>query len=173
MAERSTINEMITDLVQPGEVDRFSNPVEARKKAMDYLARREHSRDELLRKMEKAGFEVNVALDAVEQLRKDGLQSDRRFVDAFVQSRVSQGKGPTRIRADLRERGVRDAVIDEGLTVVVIDWHELARKTREKKFGAEPPVEFKDKARQMRFLQYRGFASDHIQTAVSESGDSD
>ena len=48
---------------------------------------------------------------------------------------------------------------------------ELARSTREKKFGADQPVEFKDKARQMRFLQYRGFETDHIQTAVSDSGD--
>ena len=171
MAERSEINELINDLVQPDEVDRFSDPIEARKKAMDYLARREHSRDELIRKLEKAGFQPNATVDAIEQLKKDGLQSDSRFVEAFVESRVNQGKGPTRIRADLRERGVRDAVIDEGLTTVVVDWYELARSTRVKKFGAEQPLEFKDKARQMRFLQYRGFETDHIQTAVSDSGD--
>ena len=141
--------------------------VEARKKAMDYLARREHSRHELCRKMEKVGFDPNVALDAIEQLQKDGLQSDRRFVEAFVQSRIGQGKGPTRIRDDLSQRGIQAAMIQEVLGELEQDWFALARKTRQKKYGGEEPVEFKDKARQMRFLQYRGFEPDHIQAAVS------
>ncbi len=157
----------INDLVQPGEVDRFSNPAEARKKAMDYLARREHSRNELCRKMEKFGFEVNVALDAIEQLRKDGLQSDRRFVEAFLQSRISQGKGPSRIRADLSQRGIPDAMIQEALSEAEQDWFGLARETRQRKFGADVPSDFKEKARQMRFLKYRGFEPSQIQAAVS------
>ena len=141
--------------------------VEARKKAMDYLARREHSRHELCRKMEKVGFDPNVALDAIEQLQKDGLQSDRRFVEAFVQSRIGQGKGPTRIRDDLSQRGIQAAMIQEVLGELEQDWFALARKTRQKKYGGDEPLEFKDKARQMRFLQYRGFEPDHIQAAVS------
>lgn len=167
MTNPSSIHDLINDLVQPDEVDCYSDPLQARKKAMDYLARREHSREELFRKMEKAGFVSNVALDAIEQLQKDGLQSDRRFVDAFIQSRINQGKGPTRIRADLRQRGIRDAVIDEVLGEVDEDWRALAKETRRKKFGPGEPVDFKDKARQMRFLQYRGFEPDQIQSAVS------
>ena len=66
--------------------DRFSDPREARKKAMDYLARREHSRDELCRKMQKFGFDSEVALDAIEQLQKDGLQSDRLIVDIILKN---------------------------------------------------------------------------------------
>ena len=141
--------------------------VEARKKAMDYLARREHSRHELCRKMEKVGFDPNVALHAIEQLQKDGLQSDRRFVAAFVQSRIGQGKGPTRIRDDLSQRGIQAAMIQEVLGELEQDWFALARITRQKKYGGDEPLDFKDKARQMRFLQYRGFEPDHIQAAVS------
>jgi regulatory protein len=148
-------------------LDSFSNPLEARKKAMDYLARREHSRDELCRKMKKAGFEVNVTLDAIEGLQKDGLQSDRRFVDAFLQSRISQGKGPTRIRADLSQRGIREPMIHEALSEVEQDWFALAQATRQKKFGGDEPADFREKARQMKFLQYRGFEPDQIQAAVS------
>jgi regulatory protein len=147
--------------------ERFSDPVEARKKAMDYLARREHSRDELCRKMEKVGFDPSVTLDAIEQLRTDGLQSDRRFVDAFVQSRISQGKGPARIYADLSQRGIREPMIQEVLGELEQDWFALARETRRKKYGDDTPVEFKAKARQMRFLQYRGFEPEQIQAAVS------
>ena len=145
------------------------DPSAARKKAMDYLARREHSREELCRKMKDAGFDVNIALDVIEDLRKEGLQSDRRFVDAFARSRISQGKGPTVIRADLSQRGVRDPVIQEVLLSVEQDWCRLARQVRSKKFGEQVPDEYKEKARQMRFLQYRGFEPEQIQAAIGEN----
>ncbi|MDJ0701177.1 MAG: regulatory protein RecX [Woeseiaceae bacterium] len=164
MTEKS-INEVISDLVTPGEVDRFSNPNEARKKAMDLLARREHTRDELCRKLEKAGFDSEVAFDAIGALSDEGLQSDERFVESFVQSRIKQGKGPARIRADLGHKGVRAAMIDAAIEEAGADWCALARETRARKFGPDLPDDFKEKARQMRFLQYRGFESDHIQSA--------
>jgi regulatory protein len=167
LADPASIGDLLSDIV-PTEVDgRFSNPVEARKKAMDYLARREHSTDELRRKLTKFGFDSDVSLDAIEKLREDGLQSNQRFVEAFVQSRINQGKGPTRIRADLSQRGILDLMIQEGLAETGQDWFALARETRRKKFGADAPVDFKGKARQMRFLQYRGFQPDQIQAAVS------
>ena len=151
--------------------DRYSDPVEARKKAMDYLAQREHGRSELLEKVTRFGFDADVADDAVAQLVEDGLQSDVRFADAFVRSRINQGKGPAKIRADLREKGVNDGVTEDGIRDAEQDWHALAVEVRLKKFGAERPAEFKEKARQMRFLQSRGFEQDQIQAAVSASGD--
>jgi len=141
--------------------------IEARKKAMDLLARREHSRTELLRKLAGAGFEPDAAEQAVERLSAEGLQSDRRFVENFVQSRISQGKGPVRIHADLGARGVDAALVDDVLAATAEDWHRLAREIRARKFGQAQPADFRDKARQMRFLQYRGFEADQIQAAVS------
>ncbi len=170
MPETSSINELINDLVADDEVDRSRDPRAARRKAMDLLARREHSKHELLEKLQKAGFDENTALDAIEELKDEGLQSDRRFVEAFVQSRVRQGKGPMRIRADLSQRGVRDPVIHEALSEADADWSLLAIDVRRKKFGDDKPVDLKDKARQMRFLQYRGFESDQVRAAVDGSG---
>lgn len=162
------INDLLSDLVQPGEVDRFSDPLAARKKAMDYLARREHSRQELEHKLAKAGFEPDAAAEAIEGLEADGLQSDLRFAEAFVHSRVRRGKGPVRIRAELGERGVAGSLVSRALEETGADWRKLAIETRRRKFGAELPRDFTDKARQMRFLQYRGFDTDQIQAAVSE-----
>lgn len=147
--------------------ERYSDPVEARKKAMDYLARREHARGELTRKLETAGFDAEIAARAIGRLAEEGLQSDRRFVESFVQSRIDQGKGPVRIHAELGERGVASGLTDEVVEDAHEDWCRLARQIRVKKFGRELPVDFKDKARQMRFLQYRGFEPDHIQAAVA------
>ena len=147
--------------------DKFHDPIEARKKAMDYLARREHGRGELLDKLTRFGFDPDVADDAVAQLIEDGLQSDARFAEAFVRSRINQGKGPARIRADLRERGLGGSAIDLALEEADEDWYALARDVRLKKFGPDTPSEFRDKAKQMRFLQSRGFEPDQIQAAVS------
>ncbi len=147
--------------------DKLSNPTDARKKAMDYLARREHGRAELLTKLTKSGFDANVAAEAIAQLVDDGLQSDQRFVEMFVQSRIHRGKGPVKIRAELRERGINDGLIDSGLVEAEQDWHALAREVWGKKFGPDQPVGFKEKARQMRFLQSRGFEVGQIQAAVS------
>ena len=65
---------------------------------MDYLARREYGYQELIDKLAKAGFVVDVAGSVVEVLRDENLQSDQRFAESFVQSRIAQGKGPVRIR---------------------------------------------------------------------------
>ena len=165
------IAELTADLFSPEEVDRFSDPKEARKKAMDYLARREYGRRELEQKLIAAGFELVTVAATVEKLTGEGLQDDRRFIDNFTQSRINQGKGPVRIRLELGERGLDAGLIDEVLEEVVQDWFELARQIRLKKFGSELPQEFKAKARQMRFLQYRGFESSHIQAAISPHGD--
>ena len=173
MPEDRSIHDVIEELVPPGEDERFCNPVEARKKAMDYLARREHGRVELRNKLTKFGFDADTSDAAIERLLDDGLQSDQRFAEAFIQSRINQGKGPTRIRVDLSQRGVSDSVIDDGLSDAGQNWHRLARDVRAKKFGAQLPADFKEKARQMRFLQYRGFEPDHIQSAVSASDDCD
>ncbi len=145
--------------------------IAARKKAMDLLARREHGRAELERKLIAAGFGADVAADALQRLAEDGLQSDRRFVESFVQSRINQGKGPLRIHADLGQRGVAPSLVDDVLGAAGEDWVALARNARQKKFGSSRPVDFKDKARQMRFLQQRGFEPDQVQAAVSAFDD--
>ena len=138
---------------------------------MDLLARREHARVELERKLTATGLAADTVVDVLQRLADEGLQSDRRFVEAFVQSRINQGKGPLRIHADLGQRGIATGLIDEVLEETGEDWYAVAREARVKKFGRSQPVEFRDKARQMRFLQYRGFEPDQIQAAVSSFED--
>jgi regulatory protein len=159
------VHEDISDLFSDEEEDRFSCPKDIRKKAMDFLARREYGRDELARKLAEKGYRRSVVDEVLERLAEEGLQSDTRFAESFVQSRINQGKGPVRIRIDLGQRGIRDGVIEGALEEAGCDWYELANRERVKKFGAAMPHDFKEKARQMRFLQYRGFEQDHIQSA--------
>lgn len=132
---------------------------------MDFLARREYGQAELIKKLADKGYIRRIVEQAVTTLTEDGLQSDDRFAEAFVQSRINQGKGPVRIRLDLSQRGISDAVTEMAIEQCAADWHGLAQKVRVRKFGADEPADFKAKARQMRFLQYRGFEQDHIQSA--------
>lgn len=171
MGEVESINKLNSDLFSAEEVDRFTDPIEARKKAMDYLARREYGRLELTRKLARAGFDNEISAAAVAQLTADGLQDDRRFIESFVQSRISQGKGPVRIELDLGERGLDAALVGDVLAESGQDWNELAAEVRRKKFGASLPADFNRKAKQMRFLQYRGFEQAQVQAAVSSHGD--
>jgi len=171
MSGIESINELDADLFAPEEVDRFSDPVAARRKAMDYLARREYGRQELEQKLVAAGFESQTVTATVAKLTGEGLQDDRRYVDNFTRSRIGQGKGPVRIRQELGERGLDGGLVDDVLGQLAEDWFELACEVRVRKFGPGLPREFKEKARQMRFLQYRGFESSQIQAAVDSHGD--
>ena len=160
-----TLHEEISDLLSDAKEDRFSCAQDARKKAMDFLARREYGQLELIRKLADKGYERKVAETAVLKLTDDGLQSDERFAESFVQSRVNQGKGPVRIRLDLGQRGVSDSAIEQALAEADANWTALAREVRLRKFGMAKPVDFKARARQMRFLQYRGFEQDQVKAA--------
>jgi len=138
---------------------------------MDFLARREYGQDELIRKLADKGYDRDIAERAVAKLSDEGLQSDARFAESFVQSRVNQGKGPVRIRLDLKQRGIGSTAVEIALEDSRADWYALAREIRMKKFGSARPSDFKEKARQMRFLQYRGFEQDHIQVALGTDTD--
>src|SRR5882757_6787172 len=65
------------------------------------------------------------------------------------------------------------AELVEAALAIGPDWRELARAIRVRKFGAEPPAEWTEKTRQARFLQYRGFSSDHIRAATGADFDPD
>jgi len=142
----------------------------ARAVAMNLLARREHSLGELRTKLKDREYSEPDIADALEGLLRDGLISDERFAEAFVAERVRRGQGPVRIRVELERRGVSDELIVTHLNVCAAEWVERAEEVRRKKFGAGLPDEFKEKARQARFLQYRGFSGEHIQQVLNGFG---
>jgi regulatory protein len=135
---------------------------------MDLLARREHSRLELERKLTARDYDSSEVAAVLDELEQDGLLSAERFARSFIESRYARGQGPYRIRRELAERGVPSA--DAWLEDEAFDWDALARTTRIRRFGEAPPANLREKARQIRFLEYRGFAHDQIRRAL-QSGD--
>jgi len=129
---------------------------------MDMLARREHAPAELAAKLRKRDFETADIDEVIDDLLADDLLSSRRYTEAIVNSRVRRGVGPVRIRADLARMEIDEALIEQVLEEAAIDWFELADSVRHKQFGATLPEQYKERARQMRFLQRRGFDFDCI-----------
>jgi regulatory protein len=128
--------------------------------AMNLLARREHLRAELDAKLRKRfGGEVELG-PVLDQLTEDKLLSDERFIESYILHRCGKGYGPDRIQLDLQQKGAAGDLVSLALEECEMDWRQLARDVRLKKFGPEPPADFSEKSRQLRFLQYRGFGGE-------------
>jgi regulatory protein len=136
--------------------------------AMNLLARREHSTQELRDKLLARGFEDDEIAPALQTLSREDLLSDERFTESFVHSRVQRGSGPVKIRAELRQRGVTDEIIANWLDERDPAWLERAEVVRCKKFGSTLPLDYKEKARQARFLQYRGFSAEQTRYVLRD-----
>ena len=131
-------------------------------RAMNYLARREHSQLELRNKLLKADFSHDEIDEVLNKLATANLQDDSRFAENYLRYRSQKGYGSQRIRQELKERGVNSQNIDHAFEQAEVDWFSLATSVREKRFGSEQPEDFKQRAKQQRFLQYRGFTHEQI-----------
>lgn len=147
---------------QPPTVDERQKAF--RRAAMNALARREHSRHELLQKLQQQGAEASDALAVVDRLTEEALQSDERFTEAMVRYQRNRNKGPLWIRRWLQEKGVATELITEHLGDG--DWLAEAQAVREKRFGHELPRTQQERARQMRFLAQRGFSAEQVRKVL-------
>ena len=110
-------------------------------------------------------------MGVVAELARELILDDGRCAQNYVAYHAGRGQGPVRIAAELRRRGIAADLIDAALATGP-DWNALARKVRRAKFGL-PPSSWSQRARQARFLQYRGFSSDHIRAATGAEPDED
>ena len=158
-AEDNPDPEATSDLVGSGDAD---IAVTVRRAAMDLLARREHSRFELQRKLLRR-YPRDLVLAAIARLADENLQNDARFAESYVRQRGERGYGPLRIRRELQERRVDDSIAEAALQASGFDWHEVAIRALSKKFGNVAKVTaMPDKARMLRFAAYRGFTRDQL-----------
>ena len=97
---------------------------------------------------------------------REGWLSDERFVEMFVRARRERGYGPVRIRAELRERGIDDALITAHLDVGDPEWLQRLERAKRKRFGESQVQDFTERARQMRFFQARGFTTEQIRAVL-------
>jgi regulatory protein len=133
--------------------------------ALALLTRREYASAELAAALSRKGYATQVVQEVVAALAGENLVDDTRYAESLVRMLVGRGQGPARIRQELRAAGLADAQIAAALDSGP-DWQALAAEVRRRKFGAQLPREWPERARQMRFLQYRGFSGDHVARAL-------
>lgn len=136
-------------------------------RALALLVRREHSRKELARKLAERGIDQEAALAAIDRLTGDGWQSDARFAEMLVRTRVAHGQGPVRIRAELGTHGLDGDTIDAAMGTFDGDWRQVALDLACRRFGLE--LTSADMARQRKmadFLYRRGFDGDTVRAVL-------
>ena len=131
--------------------------------AIRLLSRREHSRKELASKLRSKDYFDNTYVDTIlDELEASDYLNDQRFTQMFIRSRIARGQGPQKIQYELSKRGVDHALIEQSMQETNTDWILIAKQQREKRFGVESPKDYKEQAKQSRFLAGRGFFSDTI-----------
>lgn len=136
--------------------------------AIRLLARREYAAAELYGRLTAKGHEPAAVEAAIAQLAGEGLQSDARFVEHFVRSRVHRGQGPVKVRAELGQRGVDNELIGEALRDAECDWYALACEVLAKRFSS-PGDGPRERARRQRFLAQRGFDAEQARHALEHA----
>lgn len=133
-----------------------------RRTAMDLLARREHGRVELARKLRLRGAAAELIESALDRLEADGLLNEARYLECFVASRARAGYGPLRIREELAQRGLPREAIEGAIREAAIDWAAQLRELWRRRFAGQLPADAKARAQQGRFLGYRGYPADLV-----------
>ncbi|MDN6275523.1 regulatory protein RecX [Psychrobacter sp.] len=172
------------------EIDAIKAESRLRWLAFYYLSRREYGRDELKQKLvdkKQDPIKIDALLD---EFAEKGYQSDYRTTLMLIRENIRKGRGRGRIKQEFYRKKIAmpsniDELIDMANTeadefsefvddsednlVEGVDWLKLAVTARTKKYGDDIPIEAKDKARQLRFLQYRGFQSDICFAALNHT----
>lgn len=140
-------------------------------RALGLLTRREHSRQELARKLAHRGVEAGDAQAAIDKLVAAGWQDDARFAASVVRNRASAGYGPVFIRAELGTHGLGSEAVALAMDGFEGDWVDNARDLLARR---HPEAQAGDRAAQRKaadFLLRRGFSMQHIRAALSRESD--
>ncbi|MDT8922312.1 recombination regulator RecX [Pseudomonas taiwanensis] len=145
----------------------LDTPVAVRRTAMDLLARREHGRVELTRKLRQRGAPEELIQPELDRLAEEGLLSEARYLESFIRYRSNSGYGPARIREELGQRGLDRNDVDQALRDSEVNWAERLEDVWQRKFAGQRPHDPRSRAQQTRFLAYRGFSMEMIGRLLS------
>jgi len=139
----------------------------AKSVAVKLLSRREHSALEIRDKLLKRDFEEDEVAQAISELQQGDWLSDERFAEAYIRMRQQKGFGPIRIAIELNERGVDESIVDSYLHAGDESWLQTLTQQYSKKYKNKAIEDYNDKAKRIRFLQYRGFSLDMIYRVIN------
>lgn len=135
-------------------------------RAIALLARREHSRSELVRKLAARGVEPERARCVVDELAGKGWQDDARFAETLVRTRAGSGYGPLRVRVELEQHGVDAADIQAAMAAEVACWREVAQGFAGRRWSAADLADPARRRKAVDTLIRRGFGRDDAYAAI-------
>lgn len=139
------------------------NPADIRLAAMNLLARREHTCRELKQKLKRRFPDDEFIDNELVRLTAENLQSDARFAESFVFERSNRGYGLMRLQQEMREKGLSDREVSVAVRNAKVDWVAIAQEVYNKKYGDIAAADLNEKAKRVRFMQYRGFDREDYQ----------
>ncbi len=128
-----------------------------------FLTQREYSSLKIEQKLIDHGFQETDIKPVLKELSLEGILNDRRFAENYIRYRQSQGFGPLRIHEELKAKGLSKEMIEDHLNITDNAWLAEVNKVWQKRFRGKPPSSLKERGKQFRFLQYRGFTQEQIE----------
>lgn len=152
--------------MQPAATDATLNNL--KRAALGWLGRREFSRygmqERIYRRFaDAAPADVEHVLTWLEE---QNYLNDKRFGAMLIRYRIGRGQGPMRVRQALQAEKLASDLIEQLLADADVDWFSQAIETHQRRFANKPATDAKEKARQLRFLQYRGFTAEQCYGAL-------
>ena len=149
---------------------RRDEPASAYDKALGLLARREHSARELKSKLVRKGLDADESVKALSDLQSKNYQSDARFGEMLVRTRIAGGYGPRWILAELRQHGIADSAAQALIDEAEPNWQSLVRDLVRRRYGAKPSADMAERRKRAAFLLRRGFDALTVQSVTRTEG---
>ena len=134
--------------------------------AVGLLAKRDYASGEIRRQLSKQG-DNELVEQVMDKLLSHHYLDDARLAEREISKQIAKLHGVSRIKQELRQKGLDSLVIDQALEDTDVDWFELCLKAKEKKFGNSLAADHTEKAKMVRYLQYRGHSMSAILECIS------
>lgn len=138
--------------------------------ALTWLGRQEYSVAKFTKKLQQHQASDEQIAQIIDEFCQHNWLSEARYCQGFVRARISKGQGKLRILNDGRGHQLASGDLEAAIAEQQVDWFELALETYQRRYGQKPITDIKEKAKRLRFMQYRGFTMEQIDYAISETG---
>lgn len=135
--------------------------------AVSLLAKKNYSSGDMHRQLARLIEKMDDVEHVLRRLTDNRYLNDMQLISCLFDKYIKKFHGPTRIKQELRQKGFPRALIEQEIKHSDVDWYELAKEARVRKFGDALPTDPKEKNKQIRYLQYKGYAMDTIFEALS------
>lgn len=143
------------------------NEQELYDQAVTLLSKRDYSSGEMTRCLKRELSDEDIIETVIARLMSHHYIDDSRLIEKEIRKHLAKWHGLSRIKQELKQKGLDPQTIEQGLEDLDVDWFKTAEELRSKKFGDEQPVDAKEKSKQIRYLQYRGHSMSIIMELLS------